>query len=140
MYIFSITFNFDSDYVVKKLNTYEEAVQTLQKYLTNEVKTVKEEQNLIPSVLNWEEDDVTLVYAEGYRKEDMNKEYALEDCAYYRIFEIKENPDEKYNRITSLLMNAVCAMRCGDYDGYTDEDIAKYLGCSVTELKELGVL
>lgn len=88
MYIFTITYNFDGSSVVKKCETMEEAVKTLHEYLNEEVKTIKNESEYDPSVLDWSEDDVTLVYAEGYTKETRDRNYALEDCAYYRIFEV----------------------------------------------------
>lgn len=43
-------------------------------------------------MLKWDEDDITLVYAEGYTTNPVeNKEriYAIEDCAYYRVFEVE---------------------------------------------------
>lgn len=86
-FIFTITYNFDGDYVAKKCDTYEEAVKTLKEYLTTEIKVIKEECDYTPSVLQFEEDDVVLVYAEGYVLSE-NRNYALEDCAYYRIFEV----------------------------------------------------
>lgn len=97
MYIFTITYNFDRGSVVKKCETMEEAIKMLHNYLGEEVCTVKKESGYEPSVLKWSEDDVILVYAEGYTKEIGNRNYAketedrnyaLEDCAYYRIFEV----------------------------------------------------
>lgn len=92
IYIFSITYNFDGDYVAKKCNTYEEAVRLLNEYLEEEIQTIKKECEYDPSVLQWDEDDVTLVYAEGYTtdaRENQNGNYATEDCAYYRVFEVE---------------------------------------------------
>ncbi len=66
----------------------EEAIKMLHQYLDEEVDTIKTECKYEPSVLDWTKDDVTLVYAEGYTKETEDRNYALEDCAYYRIFEI----------------------------------------------------
>lgn len=60
----------------------------LHKYLDEEVSAVKIESKYEPSVLDWSEDDVVLVYAEGYTKETKDRNYALEDCAYYRIFRV----------------------------------------------------
>lgn len=88
MYIFTITYNFDGSSVAKKCETMEEAIKTLHEYLDEEVCTVKKESGYEPSVLKWSEDDVVLVYAEDYTKEMRNRNYALEDCAYYRIFEV----------------------------------------------------
>lgn len=87
-YIFTITYNFDGAYVVKKCATYEEALKMLKDYLKEEIKTIRTESEYEPSVLEWEEDDVTLVYASGYTKEEKSRNYATEDCAYYRIFEV----------------------------------------------------
>lgn len=89
MYILAITYNFDGGYVAKKYETYEDAIKMLNDYLEEEVRIVKTESEYEPSVLRWEEDDVTLVYASGYTKEEMNRNYATEDCAYYRVFEVK---------------------------------------------------
>lgn len=98
-YIFTITYNFDSSYVAKQCNTYEEALKMLQEYLSEEVETVKNESEYMPSVLQWTEDDVTLVYEEGYTIDGCRvtaaneycdgNSYALKDCAYYRIFQLE---------------------------------------------------
>ncbi|RHS84261.1 hypothetical protein DW920_13970 [Clostridium sp. AM42-36] len=88
MFIFTITYNFDGSSVAKKCDTMEEAVKMLQEYLSEEVNAVKAESGYEPSVIDWSEDDVVLVYAEGYTKDTKDRNYALEDCAYYRIFEV----------------------------------------------------
>lgn len=88
MFIFIITHNFDGSSVAKKCDTMEEAVKMLQEYLSEEVNAVKAESGYEPSVIDWSEDDVVLVYAEGYTKDTKDRNYALEDCAYYRIFEV----------------------------------------------------
>lgn len=87
MFIFTITYNFEGTYIAANCNTYEDALEMLQTYLKEEIETIKKEGEYEPSVLEWSEDDITLVYAEGYNKEEKN--YAMEDCAYYRIFECK---------------------------------------------------
>ena len=56
---------------------------------TEEVQTVRTECGYTPSVLEWSEDDITLVYAEGYSGDDIKGNYNSEDCAYYRIFEVE---------------------------------------------------
>ena len=89
MYILAITYNFDGGYVAKKCKTYEDAVKMLNDFLREEIEIVKTESEYEPSVLRWEEDDVTLVYASGYTKEEMNGNYAIEDCAYYKILKIE---------------------------------------------------
>lgn len=88
MYILTITYNFNGDSAVKKCKTEKEAVKVLNKCLSKEVEAVKNESGYRPSVLDWSDDDVTLVYAEGYTKEMTDRNYALEDCAYYRVFEV----------------------------------------------------
>lgn len=88
MFIFTITYNFDGSSVAKKCDTMEEAVKMLQEYLSEEVNAVKAESGYEPSVIDWSEDNVVLVYAEGYTKDTKDRNYALEDCAYYRIFEV----------------------------------------------------
>lgn len=92
IYILTITYNFDGDYVAKKCDTYEKAVQLLNEYLKEETRITKAECDYEPSVLQWDEDDVTLVYAEGYTTEPIenkDRNYAMEDCAYYRVFEVE---------------------------------------------------
>ena len=89
IYIFTITYNFDSDTIVRKCNTHKEAIKMLNNFLEEEIQVVKVENEYIPSILKWGEDDITLVYAEGYSKDDKNSNYRIEDCAYYRIFEVE---------------------------------------------------
>jgi len=89
MYVLAITYNFDGGYVAKKCETYEDAMKLLNDYLEEEIRIVKTESEYEPSVLRWEEDDVTLVYASGYTKEEMNRNDAIEDCVYYKILEIE---------------------------------------------------
>lgn len=60
----------------------------MHEYLNEEIKTIKNESEYTPSVLEFEEDDIVLVYASGYKINELNRSYALEDCAYYRIFEV----------------------------------------------------
>ena len=89
MYILPITYNQHGGYVAKKCKTYEDAIKMLNDFLREEIEIVKTESEYEPSVLRWEEDDVTLVYASGYTKEEMNRNYAIEDCAYYKILKIE---------------------------------------------------
>ena len=84
IYIFTITYSFDGDYVAKKCNNYEEAVKMLNGYLEEEIKTVENEQEYTPSVIRDSEDDVTLIYAEGF-----TDNYHTEDYACYRIFKVE---------------------------------------------------
>lgn len=85
-YVLTVTYNFDRDSIVREYDTYEEAVKGLETELQSEVKTIREEAGYIPSVLKWREDAVMLVYAEGYKTGETDRNYALEDCVYYRIF------------------------------------------------------
>ena len=89
IYIFNVTYNFDGDYVAKKCNSYDEALAMLNNFLEKEVQEVVAGSEYNPSVLKWSDDDVTLVYAEGYSTEEINMNYNAEDCAYYRIFEVE---------------------------------------------------
>ena len=88
-YIFNITYSFDGGYIAKKCDTYDEALAMLNDYLEKEIQEVVVEGEYNPSVLKWSEDDVTLVYAEGYSKNETSLNYTAEDCAYYRIFEVE---------------------------------------------------
>ena len=91
MYVLMITYNFDGGYEARKCEKYNDAVVLLNTYLKEEIETVKRKSGYMPSVLKWDEDDITLVYAEGYTLNTEEKEkrnYASEDCAYYRIFQI----------------------------------------------------
>ena len=89
IYIFTITYNFDGDSVVRKCNTYEEAINMMNDFLKEEIQIIRTECEYNPSVLKWAEDDVTLVYAEGYSTETTDRNYATEDCGFYRIFEVE---------------------------------------------------
>lgn len=89
MFILTITYNFEKDSVVIKCDSYEDAVERLNNFLDKEVQTIKTENNYIPSTLKWSEDDVTLVYAEGYTTETIDRNNATENCAYYKVFELK---------------------------------------------------
>ena len=70
--------------VPMKCDNYEEAVKMLNDYLEEEIKTVENEQEYTPSVIRDSEDDVTLIYAEGF-----TENYRTEDYACYRIFEVE---------------------------------------------------
>lgn len=91
-YILTITYNFDSDYVSKAFDTEEAAIQELNRYLSEEVETIRRESEYEPSVIMWNNTDITLVYAEGYDdglNENYRKDYPMEDCAEYRIIEVE---------------------------------------------------
>lgn len=89
-YIFTVTYNFDGDYVAKKCETYEKAIEMLNEDLAEEIGIIKRECGYTPSILKLEDDDVVLVYAEGYKTDTSDRNYATEDCAYYRIFEVEK--------------------------------------------------
>lgn len=89
IYVFNVTFNYDGEYIAKKFDTYAEALAELNAFLGKEVKIIVEECEYNPSVLRWCDDDVTLVYAEGYSTETTNMHYNTEDCAYLKIFEVE---------------------------------------------------
>lgn len=90
-YVFTITYNFDSDYIAKSFDTEKEAIDELNEYLSTEVAVVERESEYTPSVIRFNDDDIVLVYAEGY-DDDTNgnyrKDYPMEDCAMYRVFEV----------------------------------------------------
>lgn len=89
IYVFNVTFNFNEEYIAKKCDTYEEALAMLNSFLEEEVKAVVTGCESNPSVLRWTDDDVTLVYAEGYSTETINMLYNAEECAYFKIFEVE---------------------------------------------------
>ena len=84
MYVFTITYSFDGDYIAKKCSSYEEAIKMLNDYLNEEIKTIQNESEYTPSVIRDNEDDITLIYAE-----DETKNYYTEDYACYRVFEVE---------------------------------------------------
>ena len=87
-YIITITYNFDTDYFVKKCPTRTSALNVLKNLLEKEIETVKSECEYTPSVITFCDDDIILVYAEGYTANDKDRSFLQEDCAFYRIFEI----------------------------------------------------
>ena len=89
-YIMTITYNFDADYVAKHFDTRDEAIKSMNEYLEKEIQEVIQESEYKPSVLNWADDDVTLVYAEGYSLENLEDgKFRIEDCADYSVFEVE---------------------------------------------------
>lgn len=84
MYIFTITYSFDVDYFAKKFDTFEEAVECLNKTLQEEKEIVMTENEYEPSIIRYTQNDVVFVYAEG-----LDDDYFTEDRAYYRIFEVE---------------------------------------------------
>ena len=93
-YILTITYNFDADYIIKSFDTEAAAIKTLNKYLKDEIETVKDECEYEPSVIRWDDlgTNITLVYAYGYTDDPLevaSRIYAREDCAEYRVFEVE---------------------------------------------------
>lgn len=89
MYVFTITYNFDGDYIAKKFDSYQDALALLIKYLKDEINTVEVESGYRPSVVQFQLDDIALVYEENVTL-DNYKEYTNADTAYYRIFEVED--------------------------------------------------
>lgn len=91
-HIVTITYNFDTDYIAKSCDTHQEALRMLNGYLQDEIETIERESEYVPSVIRFNDDDIVLVYAEGYDEDidgSYRKDYPMEDCAYYRIFEVE---------------------------------------------------
>ncbi len=88
IYIFTITHNYNGEYMAKKCKTYDEAIKMLNVYLEEEIKEVRKEAGFEPSVIEWSEDDVILVYAEGCTEE--SELYTQQDCTCYRIFKVAD--------------------------------------------------
>ena len=51
-----------------------------------------------------------------------------------------EQKVNNYDKLHALAYSAIGAMMCGDYNGDNFDDLAEYLGCTVDELKELGLI
>lgn len=88
IYIFVITFNFCGEYYAKKYDNIEDAKKALKDSVDEEFNYVKGESEYSPSILEWSDEDVVLVYAEGYDTSTKSN-YEENDCAYYRIFEVE---------------------------------------------------
>lgn len=121
-YVFNITYNFDSDCVVKPCDTYEEAMKILNCFLNEEVKKIEKEYGYKPSILKWSDEKITLVYAEGYTTDTKDRNHACENCADYRIFEVD---DMDVDRTVSFLKS--CYKRNNDvcHKKHKDEKIMK---------------
>ena len=79
-YVMIIIYNFDGDSVTKGFKTREEAIRCMNDFLNEEVETNMRENGYKPLVQKWNEDDITLVYAEEDAPDT--------DKAYYRVHEI----------------------------------------------------
>ena len=94
-YILTITYNFDADYIAKFFDTEYEAVEEMNRILDEEVEVIKRESEYEPSVIRWNFDDITLIYAEDWNMDNIQNgntkdfSYLMEDCATYRVFEVE---------------------------------------------------
>ena len=86
-WIFTITYNFDVDYIAKCFDTERDALMEMYYMLEEEVEVIQRESEYEPSVLKWSDDDIVLVYDEDYSIYDPN--WSQRDCAYYRIFKVE---------------------------------------------------
>ena len=84
MYIVLVTVSFDSSYFAVKCNTEKEAIDKLNEYIEEEIKTVKEERNYTPIVRNFGDTLKELVYEEHEFLVDSSS-----DVAEYRVIEVK---------------------------------------------------
>ena len=82
-YLFLITYSFDTDYIVKSFNTEEEAKETLENYLNEEIILTKDAMEYTPCIIRHTDWDITLVYTDN-----ITDDYHLEDHADYRIIKV----------------------------------------------------
>lgn len=82
-YIMVITYSWDTAYVAVPCNTYEDAVETLNSYLKEEIETIKEECEYEPIVWERTVDLKELVYEESDLYIDSKT-----DVAEYRVIEV----------------------------------------------------
>lgn len=94
-YIVLITYSFDSDYVLIPCKTEKEAINIMDKLLTEEIKVVKNEGEYTPSVINYGFDEKVLVYFEDVTIDD---DFLDIDHASYRIFDVNYS-----KRVSKLL-------------------------------------
>ena len=83
-YLMLITYSFDTDYVAKPCATEDEAITELNKYLNEEIETVKKECEFTPIVIRYSDDEVKLVYTNN-KWDYVNEEV---DTATYKVIEI----------------------------------------------------
>jgi len=84
MFVMLITYSFDSDYVAVKCETEKEAIDKLNEYLDEEIKTVKEESEYTPIVIEHMDTLKELIYEEDEGYIDSGT-----DIAEYRVIEVK---------------------------------------------------
>lgn len=83
-YLMLITYSFDTDYVAKPCATEGEAIAELNRYLDEEIETIKKESGYDPIVQRYGEQEVKLVYTDNVW------DYAEgeADTATYKVIEI----------------------------------------------------
>lgn len=91
MYILTVTYNFDADYICIPFLKEKDAVKKLKKILKDEVKTVRKESGYEPSVITDSETDVILIYAENVRLYNSDGVRTNEDMAFYKIMDVVDN-------------------------------------------------
>jgi hypothetical protein len=84
MFVMLITYSFDSDYVAVKCETEKEAIDKLNEYLDEEIKTVEEESEYTPVVREHMDTLKELIYEEDEAYIDSDT-----DIAEYRVIEVK---------------------------------------------------
>lgn len=89
-YIMLITYSWDSDYIAVPCNDDIEAMEWLNRYLDEEVKTIREENEYEPTIIRHNDELVELMYDE---------ELAIDsntDVATYRVIEISNGFNKRY--------------------------------------------
>lgn len=84
MFVMLITYSFDSDYVAVKCETEKEAIDKLNEYLDEEIKTVEKESEYTPVVREHMDTLKELIYEEDEACIDSDT-----DIAEYRVIEVK---------------------------------------------------
>ena len=85
-YLMLIMYSYDCDYVAVPCNSKEEAEEWRNKYLEDEIKTVKKENGYTPVIEEIEEEDsVKFIYMD---EEEYDRGYGDEDFSIYRIIKI----------------------------------------------------
>ena len=89
-YIMTITYNFDLDYVCKEFNSEEEAIQALNSYLEEEIKTISYESEYNPTVIRHDDWNVDLIYDENATYQYNYYEPVGCDVAFYKVMEVNK--------------------------------------------------
>lgn len=82
-YLLLITYSWDSDYVAIPCETEAEAIEWLEKYLTEEIATVLNESEYEPILRKHSDTEAELVYEEAEEAVNSNT-----DVATYKVIEI----------------------------------------------------